>query len=120
VAWQFERKGEIEVGRDMDEDTLMEIAGDAGAEDLNGDADGFTVTTAPGDLAAVREALEHKGIEVRASELTMVPTSVVAVADEGEARRVLRLMDAIDDHDDVQAVHANFDIPEAVLVAYEG
>ena len=120
VAWQFERKGEIEVGRDMDEDTLMEIAVDAGAEDLNGDADGFTVTTAPGDLAAVREALEHKGIEVRASELTMVPTSVVAVADEGEARRVLRLMDAIDDHDDVQAVHANFDIPEAVLVAYEG
>ena len=120
VAWQFERKGEIEVGRDMDEDTLMEIAGDADAEDLNGDADGFTVTTAPGDLAAVREALEHKGIEVRASELTMVPTSVVAVADEGEARRVLRLMDAIDDHDDVQAVHANFDIPEAVLVAYEG
>jgi len=120
VAWQFERKGEIEVGRDMDEDTLMEIAGDAGAEDLNGDADGFTVTTAPGDLAAVREALEHKGIEVRAAELTMVPTSVVAVADEGEARRVLRLMDAIDDHDDVQAVHANFDIPEAVLVAYEG
>ena len=120
VAWQFERKGEIEVGRDMDEDTLMEIAGDAGAEDLNGDADGFTVTTAPGDLAAVREALEHKGIEVRAAVLTMVPTSVVAVADEGEARRVLRLMDAIDDHDDVQAVHANFDIPEAVLVAYEG
>jgi len=120
VAWQFERKGEIEVGRDMDEDTLMEIASDAGAEDLNGDADGFTVTTAPGDLAAVREALEHKGIEVRAAELTMVPTSVVAVADEGEARRVLRLMDAIDDHDDVQAVHANFDIPEAVLVAYEG
>ena len=120
VAWQFERKGEIEVGRDMDEDTLMEIAGDAGAEDLNGDADGFTVTTAPGDLAAVREALEHKGIEVRTAELTMVPTSVVAVADEGEARRVLRLMDAIDDHDDVQAVHANFDIPEAVLVAYEG
>jgi len=120
VAWQFERKGEIEVGRDMDEDTLMEIAGDAGAEDLNGDADGFIVTTAPGDLAAVREALEHKGIEVRAAELTMVPTSVVAVADEGEARRVLRLMDAIDDHDDVQAVHANFDIPEAVLVAYEG
>ena len=120
VAWQFERKGEIEVGRDMDEDTLMEIAGDADAEDLNGDADGFTVTTAPGDLAAVREALEHKGIEVRAAELTMVPTSVVAVADEGEARRVLRLMDANDDHDDVQAVHANFDIPEAVLVAYEG
>jgi transcriptional/translational regulatory protein YebC/TACO1 len=50
----------------------------------------------------------------------MVPTTVIPIADEGEARRVLRLMDAIDDHDDVQAVHANFDIPESVLVAYEG
>jgi len=120
VAWQFERKGSIEVARDVDEDVLMELATDAGAEDLEADPDGFNVTTAPGDLAAVRDALEAKGVTVKNAELTMVPTTTIEVADEGEAKKVLRLMDAIDDHDDVQNVHANFDIPEAVLAAYEG
>jgi YebC/PmpR family DNA-binding regulatory protein len=120
VAWQFERKGSIEVSPDIDEDTLMELATDAGAEDLEADDDGFTVTTAPGDLNAVREALEAKGVKVRGAELTMVPTSTIQVTDDAEAKRVLRLMDAIDDHDDVQSVHANFDIPEAVLAAYDG
>jgi YebC/PmpR family DNA-binding regulatory protein len=120
VAWQFERKGSIEVPRDVDEDTLMELATDAGAEDLESDADGFSVTTAPGDLNAVRAALEAKGVTVRNAELTMLPTTTVEVAEESEAKKVLRLMDAIDDHDDVQNVHANFDIPEAVLAAYEG
>ncbi|HEV3328931.1 MAG TPA: YebC/PmpR family DNA-binding transcriptional regulator [Acidimicrobiales bacterium] len=120
VAWQFERKGSIEVGRDVDEDTLMELATDAGAEDLESDPDGFSVTTAPGDLATVREALEAKGVTVKNAELTMVPTTTIEVGDESEAKRVLRLMDAIDDHDDVQNVHANFDIPEAVLAAYDG
>jgi YebC/PmpR family DNA-binding regulatory protein len=120
VAWQFERKGSIEVPRDVDEDTLMELATDAGAEDLESDPDGFSVTTAPGDLNAVREALVEKGVTVKNAELTMLPTTTIEVADESEAKRVLRLMDAIDDHDDVQNVHANFDIPEAVLAAYEG
>ena len=120
VAWQFERKGSIEVGRDVDEDTLMELATDAGAEDLEADPDGFSVTTAPGDLATVRAALEAKGVTVKNAELTMVPTTTIEVGDESEAKKVLRLMDAIDDHDDVQNVHANFDIPEAVLAAYEG
>jgi YebC/PmpR family DNA-binding regulatory protein len=120
VAWQFERKGSIEVARDVDEDTLMELATDAGAEDLEADPDGFNVTTAPADLATVREALEAKGVTVKSAELTMVPTSTIEVLDEAEAKRVLRLMDAIDDHDDVQNVHSNFDIPEAVLAAYDG
>jgi YebC/PmpR family DNA-binding regulatory protein len=120
VAWQFERKGAIEVGRDVDEDTLMELATDAGAEDLESDPDGFSVTTAPTDLAAVRDALESHGVSVKNAELTMLPTTTIPVEDEGEAKKVLRLMDAIDDHDDVQNVHANFDIPEAVLSSYEG
>ena len=120
VAWQFERKGSIEVGRGVDEDVLMELATDAGAEDLEADPDGFHVTTAPSDLASVRDALEAKGVTVSSAELTMVPTMTIEVADEGDAKRVLRLMDAIDDHDDVQNVHANFDIPEAVLAAYDG
>jgi YebC/PmpR family DNA-binding regulatory protein len=120
VAWQFERKGVIEVDRDVDEDRLMELATDAGAEDLESDPDGFSITTAPGDLAAVRDALEAAGVKVKNAELTMLPTSTIEVTDEAEAKRVLRLMDAIDDHDDVQNVHANFDIPEAVLAAYDG
>jgi YebC/PmpR family DNA-binding regulatory protein len=120
VAWQFERKGRLEVDRDVDEDRLMELATDAGAEDLASDADGFEVTTAPQDLAKVRDALESAGITVRSAELTMVPVSAIAIDDEGEARKVLRLMDAIDDLDDVQNVHANFDVPDAVLASYEG
>ncbi|HLK45347.1 MAG TPA: YebC/PmpR family DNA-binding transcriptional regulator [Acidimicrobiales bacterium] len=120
VAWQFERKGEIEVARDVDEDRLMELVMDAGAEDLGSDADGFTVTTAPSDLASVREAIEAAGVTVASAELTMVPSSTIEVTDDAEAKRILRLMEAIDDHDDVQNVHANFDIPEAVLAAYEG
>lgn len=120
VAWQFERKGRIEVERDVDEDRLMELAIGAGAEDMETDPDGFAITTAPHDLAAVREALEAAGISVRSAELTMLPTTTIEIDDESEARKVLHLMDAIDDHDDVQNVHANFDVPDAVLAAYEG
>ena len=120
VAWQFERKGAIEVARDVDEDRLMELATEAGAEDLETDPDGFSITTAPSDLAAVREALESSGVTVKNAELTMLPTTTIRIDDDGEAKRVLRLMDAIDDHDDVQNVHANFDIAESVLASYEG
>ena len=120
VAWQFERKGAIEVGRDVDEDRLMELAMDAGAEDLSADPDGFSITTAPHDLNTVKEALEAAGVGVKNAELTMLPTTSIEVAEESEAKKVLRLMDAIDDHDDVQNVHSNFDIPEAVLAAYDG
>jgi transcriptional/translational regulatory protein YebC/TACO1 len=120
VAWQFERKGMIEVARDVDEDRLMELATDAGAEDMESDPDGFSITTAPGDLASVRAALEAADVTVKSAELTMLPTATVEIRDDGDAKRVLRLMDAIDDHDDVQNVHSNFDIPESVLAAYDG
>jgi YebC/PmpR family DNA-binding regulatory protein len=120
VAWQFERKGRIEVGTGTDEDSLMELATDAGAEDMAAEPDGFEVTTAPQDLGSVREALESAGVAVRSAELTMVPTSTIEIDDEVEGRKVLRLMDAIDDLDDVQNVYANFDMPDAVLAAYEG
>jgi YebC/PmpR family DNA-binding regulatory protein len=120
VAWQFERKGRIEVDRAVDEDRLMEVATDAGAEDMETDPDGYAVLTAPQDLAAVREAIEAAGVAVRSAELTMVPTTTIEIDDESEARRILHLMDAIDDHDDVQNVHANFDVPESVLAAYGG
>jgi transcriptional/translational regulatory protein YebC/TACO1 len=78
------------------------------------------VTSATADMVAVRTALEESSLEPGAGELSMVPTTTVEVTSESEAKRVLRLIEALDDHDDVQNVYANFDIPDAVMAAYEG
>src|SRR5271165_6691643 len=120
VSWQFERKGVIALPRDVDEDRIMEIALEAGAEDLSDGGDRWVLTSAPHDLAAVRAALEEAGITPLSAELSLEPTTIVAVNDEGEAKRILRLLEAIDDHDDVQAVHANYEIPDEVLASFEG
>jgi YebC/PmpR family DNA-binding regulatory protein len=117
VSWQFERKG-IVVVTGADEDRVMEVATDAGAEDMVEDGGRFVVTSAPNDLSTLRSALEAAGLTVESAELSLEPTSTVAVADESEAKRVLRLIEAIDDHDDVQAVHANYDIPEEVMAGF--
>jgi YebC/PmpR family DNA-binding regulatory protein len=118
VAWQFERKGVILVDADrIDEDELMLLAADAGAEDVSADGHTLQVTTAPDDLAAVRDALTAAGIELESAELTMVPKNTVRVEDDAAARKLLRLMDALEDSEDVQGVYANFDIPESVLEA---
>ena len=93
---------------------------EAGAEDLADEGDHWSVTSAPSELMAVHAALEAAGLEPGTSELTMVPTSTVEVTSESEAKRVLRLIEALDDHDDVQNVYSNFDIPDAVMAAYEG
>ena len=116
VAWQFERKGVVLVPTDAapDEERILEIVLDAGAEDLTREGDQWQVTTEATSLQAVRSALESSGIRVASAELTMNPQSTVPVAG-GEAKRVLALIDALDDLDDVQAVHANFDIPDDVL-----
>ncbi len=120
VSWQFERKGVVELERSLDEDTIMEVAAEAGAEDVADVGERWQVVSAPTDLAGVRSALEAAGMTPTGAELTMLPTTTVEVSDGAEAQRVLRLLDAIDDHDDVQAVHANYDIPEAVLAGYAG
>jgi YebC/PmpR family DNA-binding regulatory protein len=120
VSWQFERKGVVTVPRSADEDRVMEVAMEAGAEDLEDDDDRWSITTAPGDLMAVRHALEEAGMEPSASDISMVPTTMVKVEAEGEAKRVLRLIEALEDHDDVQNVFSNFDIPDAVMAAYDG
>jgi len=117
VSWQFERKGVISLARSFDEDRIMEAAVEAGAEDLRDDGENWTVTCAPSDLAAVRDALVAAGMEPDAAELQMVPTTTVPVADEGDAKRVVRLLEALDDHDDVQNVWSNFDIPDEILAA---
>src|SRR5581483_10006682 len=120
VSWQFDRKGLIELPRDLDEDQVLEVAMEAGAEDLAAEGDRWVVTTAPADLMAVRSALEAASLPPVSSDLAMVPTTAVPVTSEAESKRVLRLVESLEDHDDVQNVYANFDIPDAVLAAYEG
>ena len=118
VAWLFERKGVVLVEAEgVDEDELTLVAADGGAEDVEQDGSSFQVTCAPEDLASVRRALEEVGIRYESAGLTMVPKSIVEVSDEGAARKILRLLDALEESDDVQDVFSNFDIPERVLEA---
>ena len=114
VAWQFEKKGVIVVdAARASEDDLM-VAIDAGAEDVEIDENVYEVVTAPADLQSAREALEAAGIAIESAELTMRPTSRVEV-DEGQVRSLMRLLEELEEHDDVNAVHANFDVDASVL-----
>jgi YebC/PmpR family DNA-binding regulatory protein len=118
VAWQFDRRGVVVVPADgVDEEELLLVAADGGAEDVERDGDVFQVTSEPEQLSAVREAIEAAGMTVDSSELSLIPKTTVAVEDEAKARQVMRLIDALEDNDDVQDVYANFDIPERVLEA---
>src|SRR6266567_3658106 len=116
VAWLFERRGVVIVPADgVDEDELTLVAADGGADDVSRDGSSFEVVSAPENLTAVREALEAAGYGVESAELTMVPKTTVEVADESSAKKVLRLIDQLEESDDIQEVYANFDIPERVL-----
>jgi YebC/PmpR family DNA-binding regulatory protein len=118
VAWQFERRGVLLVSaEEVDEDELVLAAADAGADDVELDGSTYEVTCAPEDLRAVREGLEAAGLAIESAELSMVPKSTVGIADEGAARKVLRLVEGLEEADDVQDVYANFDISEALLEA---
>ena len=118
VAWLFERRGMVLVGADgVDEDELMLAAAEGGAEDVSLDGSTFQVVTAPEELSGVREAIEKEGFTVDSAELTMVPKTTVELEDESVAKKVLRLIDDLEESDDVQEVYANFDIPERVLEA---
>ncbi len=117
VSWQFERKGVVNVDKAADEDELMLTAADAGADDVEDGGDAWQVTTPPTELHAVRTAIEDAGYSVKSADLTMIPTTTVELTEESQAKTVLRLADALEDHDDVEAVYANFDIPDAVLEA---
>jgi YebC/PmpR family DNA-binding regulatory protein len=118
VAWQFERRGIVLVAAEgVDEDELVLAAADAGADDVERDGSTFVVSSAPDELSHVREALEAAGLELESAGLSMVPKTTVAIADESTAKQVIRLVEGLEDQDDVQDVYANFDIPEAVLEA---
>jgi YebC/PmpR family DNA-binding regulatory protein len=119
VAWQFERKGVVILPKKVGEDELMLVALEAGAEDLADQGDTWQLTCAPGELGRLRGALESAGIAFDTADLTMVSTTEIALDNEGDARKVLRLIDALEDHDDVQSVFANFDIPDDVLELVE-
>jgi transcriptional/translational regulatory protein YebC/TACO1 len=103
----------------VSEDDIVLAAADAGADDATADGESWQVTTGPTELASVRDALEESGMIVDSAELTMVPKTTVSL-DEDAARKLLRLIDALEDQDDVQDVYANFDIPDAVLEAVAG
>ena len=120
VAWVFERKGSIVVdGTKYGEDDIMAAAIDAGADDVVQDGDEFQVLTDPADFAAVRAAIGAAGIEYEQAELTMIPKNSVML-EENDARKTMKIVDALEDSDDVQEVFANFDIPEDVLESLAG
>jgi YebC/PmpR family DNA-binding regulatory protein len=121
VSWQFERRGVVVVPTDgVDEEELFMAAADAGADDIEEDGTVFQITSAPEQFSAVRAAVEAAGFTVESAELMLVPKTTVAVDDESKARQVMRLVDALEENDDVQDVYANFDIPEQVLEAVAG
>jgi YebC/PmpR family DNA-binding regulatory protein len=115
VAWQFERKGVVILPKSIAEDDLMMVALDAGADDLQDQGDTWQLTSAPTDFNALRTALDDASIAYDSADLTMLATTSVPLESVGDAQKVLRVIDALEDHDDVQNVFANFDIPDSIL-----
>jgi YebC/PmpR family DNA-binding regulatory protein len=118
VAWMFERRAVVLVpAGGVDEDTLMLAAAEGGADDVAGDGSIFEVTSAPEALREVRQAIEDAGFAIESAELTMLPKTTVELTEESAARTLVKLVEALEELDDVQEVYANFDIPEAILEA---
>ncbi|NOY65490.1 MAG: YebC/PmpR family DNA-binding transcriptional regulator [Nitrospirae bacterium] len=117
VSWIFEKKGYILVSKStIDEETLMDVVIEAGAEDMKNDPqeENYEIITAPEDLHQVKENLKEKGIKIEVAEITMLPKTHVRI--EGEtATKMIRLMEILEDHDDVQNVYANFDVPDEIM-----
>jgi YebC/PmpR family DNA-binding regulatory protein len=119
VAWQFERKGVFILPKSISEDDLMLVALDAGAEDLDDQGDSWQLTSPPSEFHHLKTALGEAGVAVDSADVTMQSTTSVPLENEGDARKVLRLIDLLEDHDDVQNVYSNFDIPDSVLALVE-
>jgi YebC/PmpR family DNA-binding regulatory protein len=117
VSWMFNSKGEIVLDRSkvtLGEDDLMMVCLEAGAEDLQVEEETAQVLTAPESLEAVRQALLDQGIEVDSASVSLVPENTVEVTDKEQALKIIKLMDLLEDHEDVQNVYANFDIPDEI------
>ncbi len=120
VAWNFEKKGLIMVDRSaVSEEIVFDAAIDVGAEDIQTEGDTYEIITKPNDVMDVKEALDEKGIPVASAEITMLPKSTVKL-DGKTAEAALKLMDALEEHDDVQHVYSNFDIPEEIMAQIGG
>jgi YebC/PmpR family DNA-binding regulatory protein len=117
VSWQFERKGVVTVPRSVSEDDLMTIVLDAGAEDLRDEGEMWMLVAEPSALQPLRSALEAASIQIDSAEVQMLPTQTVPITTESTAKKVLRLLEVFEDHDDVQNVYANFDIPDDIFEA---
>ncbi|MFV0525711.1 MAG: YebC/PmpR family DNA-binding transcriptional regulator [Acidimicrobiales bacterium] len=117
VAWQFARKGVVRVARSADEDDVMMVGLDHGAEDLEDHGEVWQVTCEAGDVTDLRQALEEAGLEVTDSDTPMLPTNTVPLSEVSQVKAVLNLIDLLDDHEDVQDVFSNVDIPDEVLEA---
>ena len=115
VAWQFERKGIILIPEGIDEDEIMMVALEAGAEDLVDEGGIWRLTCDPSVLSEVRSALETADLDFNSADVTMLPTTTVVIDNESDARSVLKVIDLLDDLDDVQDVYANFDIPNEIF-----
>ena len=116
VNWMFSKKGLITVTTDnVDEEQLLEIALNAGADDMQSSGDVFEITCDPAAFEELKKALEEKEIPTEIAEISMVPQNTVEVNDEAIAKRIILLMEAFDDHDDVQNAYANFDIPDEII-----
>ena len=115
VSWMFTKKGYFLIEKSQaKEDELMTLALDAGAEDFKSDEKNYEIFTAPQDFEKIKKAIEDKGVECQDAEVTMIPSSTIKVAG-GDAKQVLGLVEALEEHDDVQQVYANFDIPDEIL-----
>ena len=120
VSWMFERKGVIFVdAAEYDEDEIMAVAIEAGADDVIAEGDSYEIRCEPADFMAVRAALEQAGIRYSSAEMTMIPKTTVQL-NEADARKTLKLLDALEDNDDVQEVYSNFDIPDQVMQSLAG
>jgi YebC/PmpR family DNA-binding regulatory protein len=116
VSWMFHKKGVITVATSsIGEDDLMELALGAGAEDMQNTGELYEITCDPSAYEQLKKALEEKGIPIHSADISRVPETMVPIATPEAARKVINLMEAIDDHDDVQNAYANFDIPEEVM-----
>lgn len=121
VAWMFSRKGYLAIEKEEDlpsEDDLMMLALESGAEDFKDEDNIFVITTSPEDFESVKESFTEKNVEFSTAEITMLPSNAVRIEDPEEAAKVLRLLEALEDHDDVQNVYANFDIPDEIMQSF--
>ena len=115
VSWMFEKKGYIVIAKSsIDEDKLMSVALDAGAEDMVTEDENYAVKTAPADFFKVKKAIEDNSIKIESAEITLIPKSTVKVTGE-DSKKVLDLVNGLEEHEDVQNVYANFDIPDELL-----